>query len=124
MAGKQDQLSDDEIDRYDEWVLATLDTLETSLIKLKQRRKYASDQELAEIAARRLEIAAEKHLIETQDEAFDSNQRAIEPPDQATVDRTVQLSRNVTELQVRSAQASAFVQIATEAIATSKGVFV
>ena len=113
----KDKLTADEINRYLDAYFAVVDTLIIAQGKLKELEDKATDLgERSGYRADRLRVEADIELMRAKRVAFNANRSPINPPDQPTVNRVVELSKEVADKTVARGQAAAIVQIAADVI--------
>ncbi|MEQ1845020.1 MAG: hypothetical protein ABL983_05515 [Nitrospira sp.] len=113
----KDELTADEVNRYWDAYFAVVDTLIIAQGRLKGLEDKAADLgDRSGYRADRLRAEADIELMRAKRMAFNANRSPISPPNQATVDQLVKISKEVAGKTVGRQQAAAIVQIAANAV--------
>jgi hypothetical protein len=110
-------LTAEEINRYWDAYFAVVDGLIVAQSKLQKLEDKATDLgDRSGYRADRLRVEADIELMRSKRMAFNDDNSSISPPNQATVDKLVDLSKEVANLAATRQRAAALVGLAAKAV--------
>jgi len=114
---KRAEMTADEIKDYLDAYFATVDTLNAALTKFQTLATLAqTPEDASRYNAEVLLARRELELITNKRRAFQADTASVNPPDAAAVQRAKDISARVAEVQVKTAQFTAIVQLMADGL--------